>query len=136
MATLKKVPVLDETGQAIVSSINNLTNVVSSSDYTKLANKPKLGNITIDGTKSLDDYGIQSKLVNQESIKSINGISLLGGGNISVTTPTFSNITGGINDNSALASRFSDVESSIESVSSKLNAKSISVTNETVEIKW
>lgn len=63
------------------------------SDYNQLSNKPKIENVTLSGNKSLADLGIasadalsdkQDTLVSGTNIKTINGNSILGEGNIEI----------------------------------------------------
>lgn len=56
------------------------------SNYANVTNKPKLNNVTIDGNKTSSDYGIQDALVSGTNIKTVGGTSLLGSGDVTVTT--------------------------------------------------
>ena len=52
------------------------------SDYENLSNKPSINSVELDGNKSLEDLGIQPELVSEVNIKTINGNSILGEGNL------------------------------------------------------
>ena len=53
---------------------------------TQVTNKPKLNNVTINGNKVSSDYGLQDALVSGTNIKTINSTSLLGSGDITITS--------------------------------------------------
>ena len=52
------------------------------SNYEELNNLPKINNVELKGNKSLDNLGIQDVLVSGSNIKTINGNSILGEGNL------------------------------------------------------
>lgn len=54
------------------------------SDYSALSNKPKINNIELSGNKYLDELGVQPTLQSGTNIKTINGQSVLGEGNIEI----------------------------------------------------
>ena len=54
-------------------------------DYTDLTNKPKINSVTLSGNKSSSTLGLQDALVSGTNIKTVNGNSLLGAGNIEIT---------------------------------------------------
>lgn len=55
-----------------------------SSNYNELTNKPSIGNVELQGNKSLLDLGAQERLISGTNIKTINNTSILGEGNINV----------------------------------------------------
>ena len=59
------------------------------SDYTALSNKPQINSTTLSGNKSSSDLGLQDALVSGTNIKTINGTSVLGSGNIVTPDSTF-----------------------------------------------
>lgn len=52
------------------------------SDYTQLTNKPKINGVELSGNKTSALLGLQSELMSGTNIKTVNGESLLGSGNI------------------------------------------------------
>lgn len=54
------------------------------SDYTNLTNKPQINSVTLSGNKTSSDLGVQDTLVSGTNIKTINGASILGSGNLIV----------------------------------------------------
>ena len=55
-------------------------------DYENLNNLPQINSTTLIGNQTSTELGLQDTLVNQENIKSINGNSLLGSGNLAIRT--------------------------------------------------
>ena len=53
-------------------------------DYTDLTNKPSINDVTLEGNKSLSELGVQATLTSGTNIKTINGQSILGAGNIEI----------------------------------------------------
>ena len=53
-------------------------------DYNMLNNLPKINGVEIKGDKTLDDLGAQEKLTSGTNIKTINGETLLGSGDITI----------------------------------------------------
>ena len=71
MANITDAPILDSTGQEIVTKLQEIKNKISqgggsggsgTSDYTDLDNKPQINGVTLTGNKSLSQLGIQSEL--------------------------------------------------------------------------
>lgn len=56
-------------------------------DYSDLTNKPKINNVTLSGNKTSSDLSLQDALVSGTNIKTINNTSLLGAGDIAITSP-------------------------------------------------
>lgn len=56
------------------------------SSYIDLSDKPKMNGTTIVGNKTSSDYGLQDELVSGTNIKTINSTSLLGSGDITITS--------------------------------------------------
>lgn len=54
--------------------------------YSDLTNKPKINSVTLSGNKSSSDLGLQAALVSGTNIKTINSTSLLGSGDITITS--------------------------------------------------
>lgn len=54
------------------------------SNYEDLENKPKIGGVTLFGNKTPGQLGLQEMLQSGTNIKTINGISILGSGNIKI----------------------------------------------------
>ena len=74
-------------------------------DYSLLNNKPSINNVPLLGNKDLNELSIQPKLTSGSNIKTINGQSILGNGNIEIEAgvadyndlinkPTFKTING------------------------------------------
>jgi hypothetical protein len=82
MATKDPI-ILDSTGQEILTAIKDLK-ASTGSDYKDLTNKPSVNSVELNGDLSLSDLGAQDKLVSAANIKTINGNSLLGAGNITI----------------------------------------------------
>ena len=62
------------------------------SDYSQLSNKPKINGTTLSGDQSASDLGLQDALVSGTNIKTIDGNSILGSGDLELSTYiTFSN---------------------------------------------
>ena len=55
-------------------------------DYTDLINKPKINSNTLSGNKTSSQLGLQDALVSGTNIKTINSTSILGAGNITITS--------------------------------------------------
>lgn len=53
---------------------------------TQVTNKPKVNNVTLSGNKTSSDLGLQDALVSGTNIKTINNNSLLGSGDITITS--------------------------------------------------
>lgn len=79
--------------------------IESVTDYSSLENKPSINNIPLLGNKSLSDLSIQPKLISGNNIKTINGQSILGNGNVEIESgvadyndlankPTFKTVNG------------------------------------------
>ena len=76
-----------------IKTINN-TSLLGSGDiliegvtnYEDLNNLPQINSNTLIGNQTSNELGLQDTLVNQENIKSINGNSLLGSGNLDIRT--------------------------------------------------
>lgn len=54
------------------------------SDYQDLTNKPQVNSVSLSGNKTSSDLGLQDTLVSGTNIKTINGASVLGSGNLIV----------------------------------------------------
>ena len=98
---LKVNPIPDKGEIVYTSDLNNLKvgdgvthyNALSpiaggggTSDYEELSNKPAINNVTLSGDKSSSDLGLQDTLVSGTNIKTINGNSLVGSGNVELST--------------------------------------------------
>ena len=57
-----------------------------SSDYSDLTNKPKINSVTLSGNKTSSALGLQDALVSGTNIKTINSTSILGSGDITITS--------------------------------------------------
>lgn len=55
------------------------------SDYDNLENKPSINNVELSGNKTSSELNLQDVLVSGENIKTINGESVLGSGDISIS---------------------------------------------------
>lgn len=63
-------------------------------DYAQLINKPSINNVPLIGNKTSAELGIkQDALISGDNIKTINGTSILGSGNISTPNTTYSEIS-------------------------------------------
>lgn len=131
MATKDPI-ILDSTGQEILTAIKDLKS--SSNNYKELSNKPAINSTELNGTLTLDDIGAQEKLVPAQNIKTINGVSILGTGNIAIAegSATWGLISGVLQDQSDLQSVLDSIDSDI----TDLKTKSISVEDEVVIVKW
>ena len=76
-----------------LKTINNISllgegniNIGSATDYSTLSNLPQINSNTLVGNQTSNDLGLQDILINQTNIKSINGNSLLGSGNLDIGT--------------------------------------------------
>lgn len=52
-------------GRANMSAVSQATSIIHATDYDKLANKPQIESVTLQGNKSLEDIGIL-KITNAE----------------------------------------------------------------------
>lgn len=70
-------------GESIVGQGNiEIGGGSGTSNYNNLTNKPKINNIELNENKTSSDLGLQDKLVSGTNIKTINGSSILGSGNL------------------------------------------------------
>lgn len=129
---IKDPIILDSTGQEILTAIKDLKS--SSNNYKELSNKPAINSTELNGTLTLDDIGAQEKLISAQNIKTINGTSILGTGNIAIAEggATWGLVSGVLHDQSDLQSVLDSVDSDI----ADLKTKSISVEDEVVIVKW
>lgn len=129
---IKDPIILDSTGQEILTAIKDLKS--SSNNYKELSNKPAINSTELNGTLTLDDIGAQEKLVSAQNIKTINGASILGTGNITIAEggASWGLISGVLHDQSDLQGVLDTVDSDI----ADLKAKSITVEDEVVVVKW
>lgn len=129
---IKDPIILDSTGQEILTAIKDLKS--SSNNYKELSNKPAINSTELNGTLTLDDIGAQEKLVSAQNIKTINGTSILGTGNITIAEggASWGLISGVLHDQSDLQGVLDTVDSDI----ADLKAKSITVEDEVVVVKW
>lgn len=73
-------------GQSIFGSGDiSIGGTGGTSDYNSLSNRPAIGGVTLTSESTLDDIGAQPKLESGTNIKTINGQSLLGAGNIEIS---------------------------------------------------
>lgn len=136
MATKDPI-ILDSTGQEILTAIKDLK-TSTASDYKDLSNKPSINSTELNGNVSLSDIGAQDRLVSAANIKTINGTSLLGAGNITILegSSSWGQISGVLVDQADLNDKLTTLNDNISTVSDSLNAKNISVNEEVVVINW
>lgn len=136
MATKDPI-ILDSTGQEILTAIKDLK-TSTGNDYKDLTNKPSVNSVELNGDLSLSDIGAQDKLVSAANIKTINGNSLLGAGNITILegSSSWGKISGVLADQTDLSDKLTTLDNNISTVSESLNTKNISVNEETVVINW
>ena len=73
-------------GQSIFGSGDiSIGGTGGTSDYNSLSNRPAIGGVTLTSESTLDDIGAQPKLESGTNIRTINGQSLLGAGNIEIS---------------------------------------------------
>ncbi|MDN0052853.1 hypothetical protein QVN91_07770 [Bacteroides caecigallinarum] len=72
-------------GQSILGSGDiSIGGTGGTSDYNSLSNRPAIGGVTLTSESTLDNIGAQPKLESGTNIKTINGQSILGSGNIDI----------------------------------------------------
>lgn len=67
-----------------VQWVNQESGGQGTTNYADLENKPKINNVTLSGNKNAAQLGLQPELVSGTNIKTVNGESLLGIGNITI----------------------------------------------------
>lgn len=124
---------IDKNNTVDISSI--LSTVATTGSYADLTNKPSINSVTLSGDKTSSDLGLQDTLVDSgdnQNIKTINNKSILGSGNITVSSlPSQSGQSGKFLTTNGTAASWSAV--SYNNLTNKLTAGTdISISNSNV----